>query len=60
MTAAAGNPKQLWFQKFEYEMSQEIGTPVANKVFKPSTSTKPLDTEKMKSIAQKYGIEFLD
>jgi hypothetical protein len=28
ITSMAGNPEQLWFQKFEYEMSQKLGTPV--------------------------------
>ena len=59
VTATAGNPEQLWFQKFEYEISQELGTPVTDKSSKPPAS-KPLNTEKMASIAQKYGIEFLD
>ncbi len=59
ITATAGNPEQLWFQKFEYELSQDLGTPVADKSSVPSTS-RVLDTEKMASIARKYGIEFLD
>ncbi len=59
VTSTVGSPEQLWFQKFEYEISQDLGTPVADKSSKPSAS-KLLDTEKMKSIAQKYGIEFLD
>lgn len=59
VTSTVGNPEQLWFQKFEYEISQELGTPVADKPSKTSTS-KPLNLEKMKSTAQKYGIDFLD
>lgn len=59
VTSTVGNPEQLWFQKFEYEISQKLGTPMVDKSSKPSAS-KPLNLEKMKSTAQKYGINFLD
>ena len=63
ITAMAGDPEQLWFQKFEYEMSQQLGTPIVNgkPVQKGSTANtaKSLDNKEMVEIARKYGIEFL-
>jgi quercetin dioxygenase-like cupin family protein len=59
ITSTAGNPDQLWFQKFEYEMSQKLGTLVTNGV-PVSASPKSLDSQEMAAIAQKYGIKFLE
>ncbi len=58
ITSMAGNPGQLWFQKFEYEMSQKLGTLVTNGT-PVSASPKSLCSKEMAAIAQKYGIEFL-
>lgn len=57
-TSIAGNPGQLWFQKFEYEISNRLGTPVTDEV-PASTAPKSLDDKSMTAIAHKYGIEFL-
>lgn len=40
ITAMAGNPEQLWFQKLEYEMSQKLGTPVGDGAPVQAASTK--------------------
>jgi quercetin dioxygenase-like cupin family protein len=59
ITSMAGNPEQLWFQKFEYELSQKLGTPVTKG---KSTQAAPesLSNDDMAAIARKYGIEFLE
>jgi quercetin dioxygenase-like cupin family protein len=58
-TSIAGNPGQLWFQKFEYEMSNSLGTLVADEA-PASVAPKSLDNNSMATIARKYGIEFLE
>ncbi len=58
-TSIAGNPGQLWFQKFEYEMSNSLGTLVTDGV-SASAAPKSLDNKSMATIARKYGIEFLE
>lgn len=64
ITSMAGNPEQLWFQKFEYEMSQKLGTPVINgkpvQAASKADSSKSLSNKDMVEIARKYGIEFLE
>jgi|GEM_PF-3018345 len=64
ITAMAGNLKQLWFQKFEYEISQKLGTPVVNRnpvqATSESNTAKSLSNKDMVEIARKYGIEFFE
>jgi quercetin dioxygenase-like cupin family protein len=60
VSGTVGNPEQLWFQKFEYEISQKLGTPVTDKSKSSVAVSKSLDKEEMASIARKNGIEFLD
>lgn len=64
ITTMAGTPAQLWFQKFEYEISQKLGVPVVNGEPIPVTSevntSKSLTNQQMVDIARKYGIEFLE
>ncbi|MBW4637074.1 MAG: cupin domain-containing protein [Gloeocapsa sp. UFS-A4-WI-NPMV-4B04] len=63
ITAMAGNPEQLWFQKFEYEMSKKLGTPVNDgktvQAASQANSSKSLNNKDMVDIARKYSIEFL-
>jgi quercetin dioxygenase-like cupin family protein len=64
ITAMAGNPEQLWFQKFEYEMSKKLGTSVIDgkpgQGVSQADSSKSLNNNEMVDIARKYGIEFLE
>lgn len=64
ITAMAGNPEQLWFQKFEYEMSNKLGTPVVDgklvQAGSQANTSKSLNNKEMVEIARKYGIEFLE
>jgi quercetin dioxygenase-like cupin family protein len=64
ITSMAGKPEQLWFQKFEYEMSQQLGTQVINgkpvQTASKSNATKSLNNKEMAEIARKYGIEFFE
>lgn len=59
ITSMAGTPEQLWFQKFEYKMSQKLGTPVTNGK-SVQAAPQSLDNNEMTTIARKYGIEFLE
>ncbi|PIG93027.1 cupin domain-containing protein [Gloeocapsopsis sp. IPPAS B-1203] len=58
-TSIAGNPGQLWFQKFEYEISNSLGNRVTDET-SASTIPKFSDNKSMATIARKYGIEFLE
>ncbi|MBE9190963.1 cupin domain-containing protein [Gloeocapsopsis crepidinum LEGE 06123] len=58
-TSIAGNPGQLWFQKFEYEMSNSLGNRVTDET-SASTIPKFSNNKSMAAIARKYGIEFLE
>lgn len=60
VTSTVGNPEQLWFQNFEYEISQKLGTLVTNQSKSSPARSKQLNNEEMISIARKYGIEFLE
>jgi quercetin dioxygenase-like cupin family protein len=64
ITSIAGSPGQLWFQKFEYEMSQKLGTPVINgkpvQAASKANSSKSLSNKDIVEIARKYGIDFLE
>lgn len=63
ITAMAGNPEQLWFQKFEYEMSKKLGTPVIDgklQAVSQANTSKSLNNKEMVDVARKYGIEFLE
>lgn len=60
VTSTVGNPEQLWFQKFEYEIAQKLGTLVTTESKSPANNSKQLNNDEMVSIARKYGIEFLE
>jgi hypothetical protein len=42
----AGNPEQLWFQKFEYEMVQKLETPTRSGK-SVQTTPKPLNQDEV-------------
>lgn len=60
VTSTVGNPERLWFQNFEYEISQKLGDLVTSDSKSSSAKSKQLNNEGMKAIARKYGIEFLE